>query len=189
MANNTSHLYPFLGMDDVFPCLKSVCDFGQTCPSYKLKNKQNNMKNKKINTEEVSAKYNLVRDKNKGRKFSNEQVVKLLKEAGISGNLATRIVANQTLLQQFKREGMGRGKHIGYIFPYNPIHKTWFENWIYPPHSEKPKIPVDKDFETECANYLKQQGYKLKKCLGFDEESFKKDYPQIWSKYLIYEEV
>jgi len=149
------------------------------------------MKHKKINTEEVSAKYNLVRDKNQGRKLSNEQVIKLLKEAGLSGNIASRIVANTTLLQQFRREGMGRGKHIGYIFPYNPVHKSWFENWIYPKHSENPKVPVerDKDFESECAAYLKQQGYKLKRCLGFDEEAFKKDYPQLWEKYLIYENV
>lgn len=146
---------------------------------------------KRINTEEVSTKYNLVRDKNKGKKFSNEQVIKLLKEAGLSGSMAIKIAANNTLLQQFRREGQGRGKHIGYIFPYNPVHKSWFENWIYPPHSEKPKISVerDKDFESECAVYLKQQGYQLKKCVGFDEEAFKKDYPQIWSKYLIYEEV
>ena len=147
------------------------------------------MKNK-INTEEVSARYNLVRDKNKGKKFSNEQVIKLLKEAGLSGVMASKIVANPTLLQKFKREGMGRGNHIGYMFPYNPIHKTWFENWIYPPHSEKSKVSEkDADFESECATYLKQQGYQLKKCVGFDEESFKKDYPQLWSKYLIYEEV
>lgn len=145
---------------------------------------------KKINTEEVSAKYNSVRENYKGRKFSNEQVIKLLKEAGLSGNMATKIAANTTLLQQFKREGMGKGKHVGYIFPYNPIHKAWFENWIYPKHSEKPKVSErDKDFESECTAYLKQQGYQLKKCIGFDEEAFKKDYPQIWSKYLIYEEI
>lgn len=145
---------------------------------------------KKINTEEVSTKYNLVRDKNKGKKFSNEQVIKLLKEGGLSGNIAMKIVSNPTLLQQFKREGMGRGKHIGYIFPYNPIHKTWFENWIYPPKHSEPKISAkDKDFESECATYLKQQGYQLKKCIGFDEEAFKKDYPQIYQKYLIYESI
>ena len=147
---------------------------------------------KKINTEEVSAKYNSVRDKNQGKKLSNEQVINLLKEAGISGSMAAKIVANNTLLQQFKREGCGRGKHVGYIFPYNPIHKTWFENWIYPKHStEKPKISIDKDedFEAECAAYLKQQGYQLKKCVGFDEGAFKKDYPQLYEKYLIYENV
>ena len=151
------------------------------------------MKNsyKKLNPEEISAKYNLVRDRNQGKKFTNEQVIKLLKEAGLSGSMSVKIVANPTLLQQFKREGMGRGKHIGYIFPYNPVHKTWFENWIYPKHSDKPKVSIerDKDFESECANYLKQQGYKLKRCIGFDEDSFKKDYPQLYQKYLIYENV
>jgi hypothetical protein len=146
---------------------------------------------KKINTEEVSAKYNSVREANKGRKFSNEQVIKLLKEAGLSGSMAIKIAANSTLLQQFRREGQGRGKHIGYIFPYNPINKIWFENWIYPKHSEKPKFSIDKDkdFESECATYLKQQGYQLKRCVGFDEDAFKKDYPQIYQKYLIYENV
>lgn len=58
---------------------------------------------KKINTEEVSAKYNSVRENNKGRKFSNEEVIKLLKEAGLSGSMAVKIAANSTLLQQFKR--------------------------------------------------------------------------------------
>lgn len=146
---------------------------------------------KRINTEEVTAKYNLVRDKNHGKKLSHEQVIKLLKEAGLSGSIALKITSNSTLLQQFRREGCGRGKHIGYIFPYNPVHKSWFENWIYPKHSEKPKISIerDKDFESECATYLKQQGYKLKKLIGFDEDAFKKDYPQIWAKYLIYEEI
>lgn len=146
---------------------------------------------KRINTEEVSAKYNLVRDKNHGKKLSHEQVIKFLKEAGLSGSIALKITSNSTLLQQFRRENCGRGKHIGYIFPYNPVHKSWFENWIYPKHSEKPKISIerDKDFESECATYLKQQGYKLKKLIDFDEDAFKKDYPQIWAKYLIYEEI
>lgn len=146
---------------------------------------------KKLNPEEISAKYNSVRDKNVGKKFTNEQVINLLKEAGISQAMAVKIAANSTLMTQFRREGMGRGKHIGYMFPYNSIHNTWFKNWIYPPHSEKPKVSVerDKDFESECAAYLKQQGYQLKKCIGFDEDAFKKDYPQIWSKYLIYETV
>lgn len=144
---------------------------------------------KKINTEEISAKYNFVRDKNKGKKFSNEQVIQLLKEAGLSRNIAVKIAANNTLLQQFKREGCGRGKHVGYIFPYNPVHKIWFENWIYPPQKPKVSIERDKDFESECAAYLKQQGYQLKKCVGFNEEAFKKDYPQIYQKYLIYENI
>lgn len=141
---------------------------------------------KKINTEEVSKQYNIVRGQNAGKKFHFEQVINLLKEAGISGSMAAKIVANSTLLNKFNIEGKGRGKHVGYTFPYTPVHQSFFANWIYPPKEVKKKFD---SFEDECADYLKKQGYQLKRCVGFDEESFKKDYPQLWEKYLIYENV
>ena len=143
---------------------------------------------KKLNPEEISAKYNSVRDKNVGKKFTNEQVINLFKEAGISQAMAIKIAANPTLMTQFRRERMGRGKHIGYTFPYTPIHKSWFKNWIYPPTVAKEE-QKSSSFEEECAEYLKKQGYQLRKCVGFDADTFKKDYPQLYQKYLIYESV
>ena len=141
---------------------------------------------KKLNTEEVSLVYNKVREANVGKKFTNKQVIQLLVNAGLSSNLAIKMVANSTLFNKCNLSGMGRGKHVAYIFSYNPIYKDWFKNWLYPVKKEEKKF---NSFEDECAEYLRKQGYQLKKCVGFDEDAFKKDYPQLWSKYLIYEEV
>ena len=143
----------------------------------------------KINVEKVCAGYNTARTLNAGRKIHREMVIKILKENGISESLAIRMSQNNTLFTKFKRENCGRGKHIGYIWPSDPIHIRIFRDWLYPTNKKTPSTGKKLSFEEECAEYLRKQGYKLKKCIGFDEDSFKKDYPQLWSKYLIYEEV
>ena len=142
----------------------------------------------KINVEKACTGYNTARNLNAGKKMPREMVIKILKENGISEALAIRMSQNDTLFTRFKRENCGRGKHIGYIWPSDPIHIKIFRNWLYPVDNKT--LPTKKlTFEEECAEYLRKQGYQLKKCVGFDEDAFKKDYPQLWSKYLIYEEV
>lgn len=141
----------------------------------------------KINVEKTCAGYNTARNANAGRKMSREMVIETLKENGISEALSIRMIQNDTLFTRYKRENCGRGKHFGYIWPTNPIHINLFRNWLYP--EKKPVESKKMSFEEECAEYLRKQGYQLKKCIGFDEDAFKKDYPQLWSKYLIYEEV
>ena len=140
----------------------------------------------KINVEKVCVGYNTARSLNSGRKMSREDVIKILKENGISEALSIKMSKNDTFFTRYKRENCGKGKHIGYIWPLNPIHISVFRNWLYPPVDKKVK---KLSFEEECAEYLRKQGYQLRKCVGFDEEAFKKDYPQLWEKYLIYEEV
>ena len=120
--------------------------------------------------------------------MSREQVINILKENGISGALAIKMTQSSTLFTTYKRENCGRGKHIGYIWPTTPIYVSIFRNWLYP--SQKDNAPKkDMSFEEECAEYLRKQGYQLKKCIGFDEDAFKKDYPQLYEKYLMYENV
>ena len=144
----------------------------------------------KINVEKVCAGYNLARDKYAGRKMASEQVVKILKENGISETVSKRMLKSSTLFTRYKRENCGKGLHYGYIWPNTPVHINLIRNFLYPP-VEKKEVSSKKDmsFEEECATYLRNQGYVLKKCVGFDEDAFKKDYPQLWQKYLIYEEV
>jgi hypothetical protein len=149
------------------------------------------MKKTKINIEEVCKCYNDARTQNSGRKGGAEWTFNILRSAGLSGNMARRIMHEPTLLVPIRRENAGKGNYKGYVFPCTPIHISWFQNWLTKKKEETPKISAEKDenFEEECATYLKQQGYKLRKCVGFDEDAFKKDYPQLWSKYLIYENV
>jgi hypothetical protein len=142
----------------------------------------------RINVEKACAGYNTARTANAGRKMSREQVITILKENGISGVLAKKMTQSSTLFTTYKRENCGRGKHLGYIWPTMPIHVNVFRNWLYP--SQKDNAPKkDVSFEEECAEYLRKQGYLLKKCVGFDEDAFKKDYPQLYEKYLMYENI
>jgi hypothetical protein len=143
----------------------------------------------KINVEKACASYNTARNLNAGKKMPREMVIKILKENGISESLAIRMSQNNTLFTKFKRENCGRGKHIGYIWPSDPIHVRIFRNWLYPVDKKTPATDKKLTFEEECAEYLRKQGYQLKKCVGFDEDAFKKDYPQLYEKYLIYENV
>lgn len=143
----------------------------------------------KINVEKVCAGYNAARTANAGRKMSREQVINILKENSISGVLAKRMVQSSTLFTTYKRENCGKGRHLGYIWPTMPIHVNIFRNWLYPSSQKDNTSKKNMSFEEECADYLRKQGYQLKKCVGFDEDAFKKDYPQIYQKYLIYENV
>ena len=143
----------------------------------------------KINIEKVCAGYNTARQQNAGRKMSAEDVVKILKENGVSETTSKKMLKSSTLFTRFKREKAGRGLHYGYIWPNTPIHVSLIKGLLYPPKENPSNNKKDISFEEECAAYLRNQGYKLKKCVGFDEDAFKKAYPQLWSKFLIYEEV
>lgn len=143
---------------------------------------------KKVNAQQICEQYNKARSQNADRKGSIKWTLDILKSFGIGTNMAKRMMRESVLFTPCKRENAGRGNNKGLIFPCIPVHISWFENWL----SEKktPKVSVkDENFETTCATYLKQQGYKLKKLIGFDEDAFKKAYPQLWEKFLVYEEV
>lgn len=142
----------------------------------------------RIDVNEVCLAYNNARDENKGKVGSPSWALEILKKKGLSVNLAKRILREPTLVIYSKRENAGKGNYKACTFPYSPIHRDWFQYWLYPPKKDNaPK--KEQSFEEECAEYLRKQGYKLKKLVGFDENAFKKDYPQLYEKYLIYEEV
>ena len=143
----------------------------------------------KINLEKVCAAYNTARNENVGRKMPREMVINILKSHGISESLAVKMTRNDTLFTRFQRENCGKGKHIGFIWPNTPIHISILRKWLYPPVEKQSEAKKNLSFEEECAEYLRKQGYQLKKCVGFDEDAFKRDYPQLYEKYLIYENV
>ena len=146
-------------------------------------------RNEKIDVEKACAGYNSARTANAGKKMPREQVIKILREYGISETLAIKMTRSETLFTRFKRENCGKGLHLGFIWPSTPIHISIFRNWLYPVKENAPEEKKKLSFEEECAEYLRKKGYQLKKCVGFDEDAFKKDYPQLYAKYLIYESV
>lgn len=141
----------------------------------------------KINIEQICGTYNRVRENWVGKKLSNAKVIELLKAEGISTNMASRMVANSTLFEHSKMPNKGRGRHVAYTFSYNPVHIAFFRNWLTKPVKKESKENLT--FEEECVKYLQKEGYKLRRCTGFDELRFKQDYPQLYEKYLKYEDI
>lgn len=139
----------------------------------------------RIDVEKLCESYNNVRTAYAGRTGSPSWIATKLKESGISNSLCKRILREPTLIQMNQVHGQGRGNFKSCMFPHNPVHISWFKNWIYNKKATNQQL----SFEEECSEYLKSQGYQLKKCVGFDEEAFKTDYPELYQKYLIYESI
>jgi hypothetical protein len=141
------------------------------------------MKKQRIDVKQVCESYNKARTQNVGRKGSSSFMINTLKTFGISGNVARKMIVEPTLFQSFHREGAGRGNYKGYIWPNNPVHISWFQNWLYGDKKEKKDLP----FEEECINYLKARGYEIKRCVKFDEDRFAEEHSDLYKKYLVYE--
>ncbi len=146
---------------------------------------------KKLNASELCSKYNSARLKNVGKKHSSQTAVRSLMEEGISKNSALKMLRSKTLFTQVKRENAGRGNYRGYMFSYNPVHISWFNNWLNPskPVNSTVSSKSDEDFESECVEYLKEKGYVMRRCIGLDKEALKRDHPDIYNKYLIYKNI
>lgn len=149
------------------------------------------MASPKINIKNVCESYNKARMQNIGTKFSSKKAIETLKSFGLSKNMSEKMLRQTVLFTRVKREGRGRGNHVGYVFNYEPVHMSWFHNWLTPVKKESTTPVVtskDEKFEEECVAYLRNLGYSgFKKPVGFDETKFKKDYPGLYEKYVIYE--
>ena len=144
----------------------------------------------KVTPENLCKAYNTLRQERAGQKLIGSQVEDLLTKEGISRWIVTKMLQNPTFFTKVKRES-GKGRCIGYIFQHDPVHINIFKNWLKDQKSVSKKEETKKTLtlEEECVAYLHTQGYKLQKCLGFDEERFKKEHFDIWQKYLKYEAI
>jgi len=152
---------------------------------------------RRIDVDKVCLAYNNARDENKGKVGSPSWAFKILKEKGISINLAKRILREPTLVIYSKRENAGKGNYKCCTFPFVPVHRDWIENWLYPKsknvsksnnnaHKKSNDDAKDEDFEMQCKKYLEELGYTVKKMV-LDEKMLKEKYPEIWEKCLVEE--
>lgn len=144
----------------------------------------------RVTPENLCKAYNTLRQERAGQKLVSSQVEDLLAKEGISRWIVTKMLQNPTFFTKVKRES-GKGRCVGYMFQHDPVHISIFKNWLKDQKSVSKKEETKKTLtlEEECVAYLHTQGYTLQKCVGFDEASFKKDYPQLYQKYLRYEKV
>lgn len=141
----------------------------------------------KVNPKSLCEAYNTARQELVGRKLIGENIYDILAKKGVSKWIITKMLQVPTLFTKVQREG--KGKCIGYMFSYQPINIAWFENWLPKQSAAKKEETKKTTLEEDCIKYLQNQGYKLQKCIGFDEERFKKECPQLYQKYLKYESI
>ena len=142
------------------------------------------MRKSKVNPKSLCEAYNTCRQELVGRKLVGENIYNALVKKDIPKWIVTRMLQVPTLFTKAQREG----KKGGYMFSYSPVNIAWFEKWFPEQHTRKAKeTPKQTTMEEDCVEYLLGQGYKLQKCVGFDEERFRKEHPDIYQRYLKYE--
>lgn len=149
----------------------------------------------KVNIDEVCGIFNTLRQENLHKKFSPDEIRNLMTKNGI-GNAVFRRMAQLNFFRIRTDPGHGKGNMKQYAFTDTPIYLAQFKK-VYEDvrasrrkqYAHEPSGMSEKLTEESAYKFLKSKGYQLRRCLGFDEEAFKKDYPQLWEKYLIYENV
>ena len=81
-----------------------------------------------------------------------------------------------------RREKSGKNASKLYSFMDSPLNIKQMEN-LSISSSTKSKFN-----EKEAIHQLQIQGFKVLKPIGFDEEKFRKENPELYKKYLIYDE-
>lgn len=146
----------------------------------------------KVNVKDLTQTFNELRQNNKGKTFLGSEFQKLMTKYGFNSYLISALRKGNT----FNIIPSGASKL--YSFKEEPLHITAMEYAVkearaasqkYYTSKKAPKQEVVLTDEEKAVKLLKEQGYQLKKCVGFDEERFKKECPQLYAKYLTYESI
>ena len=147
----------------------------------------------KVNVDEVCQTFNTLRQENLHKKFSPEEIKTLLAKNGI-GNAVFRRMSQLNFFRT--RSVPGKGNCKEYAFTDCPIYLGQFKKVYEDIRSSRRKQKAGEPSgmrenltEESALKLLKSRGYQLKKCLGFDEERFSEEYPELYEKYLIYKDI
>jgi len=150
---------------------------------------------KKRDSKELAKEFNELRQKNQGKTFLGSEMQKMLNKYGFNSYLVS------ALRQQKVFNILPCGASKLYSFREEPLHYTAMEIAMKEAYNMYKKYYIKKTSssneapkaeltpEEQAIRFLKNQGFQLKKCVGFDESSFSKDYPELYKKYLKYESV
>ena len=139
---------------------------------------------------EYARTFNDLRQKQEGKTFLGKELDALLKKYGFNAYLISELKK----MHQFEMIQSGTSR----LYQFKPKISTGYEmmqtciKLARQRMCEAKKKPASKEItqltpEEEAVKLLKEQGYQLKKCVGFDLERFQKECPQIYQKYLRYE--
>lgn len=146
----------------------------------------------KVNVKEMTGKLNQLRMGNLDKLYTHDQLFDELRQLGFA------VTTAQAIMSLIPSEKIGRNKF--YQFSKDPIHVTKLEE-IYKrsrnytsKYREKrkgsqkptPKPTISQEDAIKC---LQSSGYQIRKCVGFDEARFKEENPELYQKYLKYEDL
>lgn len=129
-----------------------------------------------MDIKKLTSDINKWRIEHQDNRYIREQILLNLKEeAGISTDITNWLIPHLFVTTK-------QGKRKMYAPSKNPIHFSVLEKIIEKRNSKKRKSSKDPIMA------LKEQGYIIQKPVGFNEELFKKENPELYKKYVIYEE-
>lgn len=145
------------------------------------------MPQKRVDTHELTRKFNEFRQNHQGRTFSTKELYAEFAAMGFNVNVS------QQLTKFLDSEKIGTSKL--FTFKDTPVLEIQIEN-LYNQHrkqsakSRRKMLGVGPDTMSEkmALEVLQKAGcYRVKKAVGFDIERFRQDHPDLYRKYTIYE--
>jgi hypothetical protein len=145
------------------------------------------MPQKRVDTHELTRKFNEFRQNHQGRTFSTKELYAEFAAMGFNVNIA------QQMTKFLDSEKIGTSKL--FTFKDTPVLEIQIEN-LYNQHrkqaskSRKKLLGIGPETMSEkmALEVLQKAGcYRVKKAVGFDVERFKQDHPDLYRKYTIYE--
>jgi len=145
------------------------------------------MPQKKVDTHELTRKFNEFRQNHQGRTFSTKELYAEFSAMGFNANIA------QQMTKFLDSEKIGTSKL--FTFKDTPLLEIQIEN-LYrksrnaasKSHKKLMGIGPETMSEKMALEVLQKAGcYRVKKAVGFDVERFKQDHPDLYRKYTIYE--
>lgn len=135
-----------------------------------------------VNTKELCEKINRFRMENQKEIFDRNSLSLKLREIGVRDSIISRLITKGFI--PFEANGCTRMYMMSPDpIPYSVINslyeeeKAYGRKWSKNHYTSKDPIAL-----------LKEQGYIIQKPVGFNEELFKKENPELYKKYIIYEE-
>lgn len=151
-----------------------------------------------INVREMTGKLNQLRVNNSDKLYTHNQLFEDLRQIGFATTIAQAIVG--TLIPS---EKIGRNKF--YRFSKDPIHFSKleeiyrkFRNYSNKSRAKRKNVSLPAERGGKCEIEFNQQeaiqklqaaGYQIRKCVGFDEARFREEHPELYRKYLKYEDL
>ena len=139
---------------------------------------------------EYAETFNKLRQNQVGKTFLGKELDTLLKKYGFNAYLISELKR----MHQFEMLQSGTSR-LYQFKEKNPTGYEMMQTCIKVARQrmcEAKKKPAPQEItqltpEENAVKLLKEQGYQLKKCVGFDLERFQKECPQIYQQYLKYE--